>query len=193
MIKPGKSNLERPQKMFKKIISVAILMATTGMASAQSDAAKTAGPYIGASYSYVSVKNDLTNSGDVKLSTVGLLVGYDFNANFALEARVASGVGSDNIRLYGYNVDVKFDRLAGVYGKWSVPIEPQLDIYGLAGFTNGKVKASLRGVTDTESKSSGSLGVGLSYKFNRSNSVSLEYARLYSDTNALSVTSKFAF
>jgi len=193
MITAGKSNLERKQTMFKKIISVAILTATAGMASAQSDATQTAGPYIGASYSYVSVKNDLTSGGDVKLSTVGALVGYDFNANFAVEARLAAGVGSDNIRFFGRDIDVKFDRLAGVYGKWSVAIEPQLDIYGLAGVTNGKVKATLRGVSDTESKSSGSLGVGLTYKINRAYAVSIEYARLYSDANAVSITSKFAF
>jgi opacity protein-like surface antigen len=72
-------------------------------------------------------------------------------------------------------------------------IDDALSVYGVLGATSGKVKVSLGSISDSSSKSSASFGAGLSYQITRSSAVSIEYARLYSDANALSVATRFNF
>ncbi|MFC0168110.1 outer membrane beta-barrel protein [Pseudoduganella danionis] len=179
--------------MLKKIVATTVLITAAGIACAQTSRPAGSGAYLGASYARVTVKNLMSAGDDVSPSTLGAVFGYDFNQHVALEARVAGGVGSDTMNLMGADFHVKFNRLAGVYAKWSQPIDEALSVYGIFGATSGKVKVSLGSISDSSSKSSASFGAGLSYQITHSSAVSIEYARLYSDANALSVATRFNF
>lgn len=179
--------------MLNKIIATTVLITAAGMACAQTSSPAVSGAYLGASYARVTVKNVIANGTDVSPSTLGAVFGYDFNQHFALEARMAGGAGSDTLNLMGADFHVKFDQLAGVYAKWSQPIDEGLSVYGIFGATSGKVKVSLNNKSDSSSKNSASFGAGLSYQLTRSSAVSIEYAHLYSNANALSVATRFNF
>jgi hypothetical protein len=107
------------RNMLNKIVASTLLITAAGMACAQTSAPAGSGAYVGASYARVTVKNVVTSGNDVSPSTLGAVFGYDFNQHVALEARVAGGVGSDTLNLMGADFHVKFNRLAGVYAKWS--------------------------------------------------------------------------
>ncbi|MYM41029.1 outer membrane beta-barrel protein [Duganella qianjiadongensis] len=178
--------------MLNKIVA-AVLITAAGMSCAQTTIPAGSGAYLGASYARVTVKNAVIKGDNVSPSTLGAIFGYDFNQHVALEARLAGGAGSDTLNLAGADFHVKFNRLAGVYAKWSQPIDDGLSVYGVFGATSGKVKVSLGSSSAASSKSSASFGAGLSYQITRSSAVSIEYARLYSDANALSVATRFNF
>ena len=115
--------------MFTKFVSIAALsLATVGAAHAE-------GLYAGALLTRTTVSID--DIGDVNPTTIGAKLGMSINKNFAVEARLGTTLVDDSI----FGSDIKIDNFAGVYAKGILPVSDVASIYGLLGYTQGKLTA----------------------------------------------------
>jgi hypothetical protein len=74
--------------------------------------------------------------GDVNPTAIGALLGMSINKNFAIEARLGTSLSDDSI----FGANVKIDNFAGVYAKGILPVSNVASVYGLLGYTQGKLK-----------------------------------------------------
>lgn len=130
-------------------------------------------------------------------SAVSINVGYQFSANFSLEARAGSGLADDSVRIFGEPASMDVDNFVGAYAKFLLPLTSSLSAYGLAGYTYGKVEA--RGNSSSIKVSEGDItyGAGVDFRLGDHLIINAELARLMdtSDTeiDALSVGLRYAF
>ena len=128
---------------------------------------------------------------------MAIQAGYNFNKNIALEGRIGFGAGSDTIQ----GIDVKVDSYYSILFRGTLPVNDAFNVYALAGHTNGKLKASALGVSDTFSDSGFSYGIGAEARFAGHSAVSLEWGRMLTgqffgadyDADALSVGYRYRF
>jgi Outer membrane protein beta-barrel domain len=150
--------------MFTKFVSIAALsLATVGAAHAE-------GLYAGALLTRATVSFD----GDVDASptTIGAKLGMSINKNFAVEARLGVGLVDDSISV----IDLKVDNFAGIYAKGILPVTDVASVYGLLGYTQGKI--TLEGL-GSDSDSDISYGLGADFAVSANTSVGVEWARLF--------------
>jgi opacity protein-like surface antigen len=153
--------------MFTKFVSIAALsLATVGAAHAE-------GLYAGALLTRTTVSFD--DVGDASPMTLGAKLGMSINKNFAVEARLGTGLSDDSI----VGVDVKVDNFAGIYGKGILPLSDVASIYGLLGYTQGKLKFEAPGLSESDSDSDISYGIGADFAISATTSVGVEWARLF--------------
>lgn len=153
--------------MFTKFISVAALtLATVGAAHAE-------GLYAGALLTRTTVSFD--SGADFNPTTIGAKLGMSINKNFAVEARLGTGLSDDSISGF----DIKVDNFAGVYAKGILPVSDVASVYGLLGYTQGKLKAEFAGQSDSDSDSDISYGIGAEFAVSANTSVGVEWARLF--------------
>ncbi len=159
--------------MKKNACVLTLLVGVTASVAAVADSGAP-GFYFGGGYTGATVDfNDLSKNADT-----GVLfgrAGYQANQNVAFEARLGAGVDDD--RIYGAKVEV--EDLYGVYLKAGVPLQMGFYPYVLLGATHGKVKVSGNGLSESDSSSDISYGLGVDYWFNRQLSADLEYANFY--------------
>jgi len=100
-------------------------------------------------------------SGFPKLNpnAIKLEVGKYVAQNVAIEGHLLFGAGSDTITYLGVDVDLKLKNAISVFIKGDLPMSDTANLYGLLGFTKGKLEASVLGTTFSEDDS------GLSYGF----------------------------
>jgi len=132
--------------------------------------------------------NHLIKSVDLPI-LVGKL-GYQFNQNFAMEARLGFGIDSatkNDFRSQGYYIDKfdgKVDNLLGLYGVAKTDeIGHNLKFFGLLGLTRVSVSSSttiLYGrsytISRSETDTSLSFGGGIEYSLSPKAAITLEYA-----------------
>ncbi|OEY65354.1 porin family protein [Marinobacter sp. X15-166B] len=113
---------------------------------------------------------------------VGRLGHYVHN-NFSVEGRLATGLSDDSTSVEGVKVSLEIDYLLGVYGVGHLPINDQVSVYGLAGFTKAKAsaEASFGGATFSTSDdgTSFSYGVGGQVSLSQNAALTVEYASYY--------------
>jgi opacity protein-like surface antigen len=133
------------------------------------------GFYFGANYAHASYKEQ----GFEKVNPGALVFrfGKELNPNFALEGRVAGGIGHD--RLSGSPVTLEIDHYYGGYGKLMLPLGDRLSLYGLAGFTRGRTTAKNGLASYSQTDGDVSYGFGADIALDRRLSLNLEVARLY--------------
>lgn len=136
--------------------------------------------YIGLGYSYVDA--DIGGITSVDNSLLGLVGGYRFHENFAVEARGYGNISNDSI----LGVDLQIDHSFSLFGKAVLPVWKYLDIYGLLGF--GQIKASVTGQGYNTSDSDSDFQYGIGAAFNKGNplELQLEWVKWY-DNDGLDV------
>jgi opacity protein-like surface antigen len=105
--------------------------------------------------------------------------GMEFTPNFALEARVGSGIKSDSANVSGIDVDLKVNYLYGLYAKGRYEIAG-VTPYILLGYTQGKETATipLLGMSQSEAHGAFSYGIGLDVPVSERVSINAEWANL---------------
>lgn len=137
-----------------------------------------AGPYVGLNYSQYELTNNATTS---TLNPTGATVraGIDFTSFLAVEARAGVGVNSDQRGPAEFDLD----RLYGGYLKLSVPIAGMLKPYAIAGYSEMRGKASVLGVSTTDTYSDESYGVGADASIAGVIGLNVEYMRYLDENN----------
>lgn len=153
--------------MFTKFVSIAALsLATVGAAHAE-------GLYAGALLSRATVSFD--GGDDASPTTIGAKLGMSINKNFAVEARLGVGLTDDSISVF----DLKVDNFAGIYAKGILPVSDVASVYGLLGYTQGKITLEGLGGSASDSDSDISYGIGADFAVSSNTSVGVEWARLF--------------
>jgi hypothetical protein len=136
--------------------------------------------YLGASYN---AQNISLNDRD--FNTAGVVAGYKYNQYFAIETRFSSGTSGYSNGSYSEDIDTQ----ASLSIRASYPIFDSFKLYGLAGYTNTKLK--IKGVgymidssgniiksypfKVTDSDSGLSYGLGLNYEINEQFNIFIDY------------------
>lgn len=153
--------------MFKRFTAAAVLSTMAGFATAQ--------PYVGLDYTFIDAE-------DVDLGAIALKGGYQVNDWAAVEVRAAAGVKDDEL----FGVDAELEHYYGGYFRAGLPNDSIIYPYVIAGYTQGKVKASFRGASITESEGDFSYGLGAELRLNDLWSANVEFMR-YLDTNDVEI------
>jgi len=186
----------RGTKMNAKLVlavgsATALLASTAAIADIQAGSTYVGGQIAQANY-------DVSGAPDFEPTVIVARIGHFFVDNFAVEARLGTGLSDDTNRIFGTNVSVEIDYVFGVYGVGYLPLgDTPLSLYGLAGFTRGKATASALGVSESESDSDFSFGVGLQANFTPQVTGHVEYMSYLDksdyDVTALGVGINFHF
>jgi len=106
--------------------------------------------------------------------------GKEFSRHFAVEGRLGFGIADDTITALGTTISVDVDYAFGVYARGILPLADIFSIYGLIGFTAGKISASAPGVGSfSDSDSDISFGFGADLAISRNLAVNFEWAKLF--------------
>lgn len=116
-------------------------------------------------------------------TAISFKVGNQFNKNFAVEARLGTGLSDDDVSISGQRFDVEVDNFYGVYAKGIVPLSGVFSLYGLVGYTHGEITGSGRGISASSSDSDFSYGIGADFAVSKTLSVNFEWARLFEGDN----------
>ena len=110
-----------------------------------------------------------------------------------IEARLGTTLVDDSI----FGSDIKIDNFAGVYAKGILPVSDVASIYGLLGYTQGKLTAENALGSGSDSDSDISYGIGADFAISATTSVGVEWARLFKGegfkVDGLSVGVSFKF
>ncbi|MGF1692966.1 porin family protein [Photobacterium kagoshimensis] len=141
----------------KKLLALAIV-STIGFGAT---AAQAEGLYVGGDLQLQ--QQTMKGNGDkqkTKLGSINGKVGYEVNEYFSVEGRAGMGVKSGK-----YNaVKAKEKYNVGAYALASYPITDAFSVYGLAGYSYGKVSLEDKGHKEKASLKGLSYGIGAKYK-----------------------------
>lgn len=185
--------------MLKKILigASAVSALTFAGASAQAqgygNGTEDTGFYLQGGYSYLDIQPDGADSG-VDTNAITARAGYQFSPMFSLEADITSGIDDgefdynvdedefdlddnndgDFNDLIGASGDIGLNYLVGAYGRVSLPVTDQLDVFGRAGYAFIDLDATVVTPGGTElgnvedSEDGAALGAGLNYDLTES-------------------------
>jgi opacity protein-like surface antigen len=152
---------------------------------------------------YGGVSYSITDIAGVSPNAIGVHVGAKLHPNLAAEARFGIGMGDDK----GVEVDNYFSVLA----KGILPIQDNLSVYGLVGFSRVAASFSYETVGDcsfdamwnwvctnvtesvSDSDSGLSLGAGAEFALTPKVSLSAEYLMMTGDVDVMSVAASYKF
>lgn len=139
----------------KKLITVGLLsMAATSTAFANE------GFYLGASYTDFRLEETTTPGAKVDLGIAGILAGYRFTENFALEGRVSMGANDGNLG----PAEFEIDSFVAVNVLGSIPLGNQgFSLYGTLGYGRAEISVTAPGLSGSDSETSANYGFGLMY------------------------------
>ncbi|WP_144394745.1 porin family protein [Pleionea sediminis] len=126
--------------------------------------------YVGANYAIVDVDS-------AKPTALSFKYGKHITNNIVVEGRLGLGLSDDELDFFT-DVKAELDNMYGVYGVYRFMPKSSFDLYGLVGFTKGKVSAKGSGFSVSESESDLSYGLGFDIKMSDSTAFNLEWARL---------------
>jgi len=162
--------------MKKSLMLAACLLSTSAMAAEN---------YAGVQYAMVTYSE--SDIPDFNPSALVARVGHNFNKNFAVEGRFGIGIADDSNTISGIPVSVEVDQFISVLAKGSLPLGAGANVYGLIGYTDGKITANAFGFSSSASESDTSFGLGI--EFGKGDTTgSIEYVN-YIDKNDGSLTS----
>ncbi|MFC5079172.1 outer membrane protein A [Vibrio thalassae] len=168
--------------MKKATLKTATLLALMGAVSAPALATSDSGFYLGTYLGAMSAKNT-DNEVNPKSETsvksnfrsLGLKAGYDFNSMFGAEMRHSRDSGKIEKNSQGLAVDHQ----TALYGKVKFNVSDSIELYGLAGVNNIRLKqAGYKGNDNKKTINSFSYGVGAQYNFTNSLGANLELMKL---------------
>lgn len=175
----------------KKVMIAALAVMGMGVIVQAIAATPEQGFYVGGVYSIVSYDEDGFDT--IKPKALALQAGWSFSKYLAAEGRLGFGAGSDDI----LGIDVKVDNYFSALLRGTLPFNDAFAVYGVLGYTTGKLKASGYGITVSDSDSDFSYGIGVEATFAERHGVSVEWGRLLSgdgyDADALSIGYRYRF
>ena len=162
--------------IMKKFAFAALIASLSSIACA-------ADVYVGAGFNQLNI--DIDGGQSLNPTAINLIVGTEVTPNFAVEARLYTSLADDSIRVNNTtSVDIGLDHAEGVYAKGILPINEQVSAYGLLGYTNGALKASVGNTSVTSDDDSDvSYGAGMTFKVNKQVGINLEYARMFTGSD----------
>ncbi|MCW8331009.1 porin family protein [Photobacterium sp. SDRW27] len=136
--------------------------------------------YAGLSYASVDADAEVSNVGSTSFDSnlLGLTIGYQFDANFAVEARAYGNVNDDDIN--GVTAEVK--EHYSLMGRAILPIDRYLKPYALLGYGYSQGRFA----SDTDRDSDIVYGAGLAIGNGERVEVELEWIKLFDDNFNLS-------
>lgn len=172
----------------KESIPVVLFLAIPGIAFAGPLSEGTS--YAGGQFASATYDEDNVDDDWEPTAIVGRF-GYFVADYFSVEGRIGLGLSDDAVTFNTVNgpvdVSVEIDRLVGGYGVGHLPLGDKAALYGLAGFTEGKLTASANGSTVSDTDSGFSLGVGGEFYPNEQFGLNVEYTR-YLDESGYEIT-----
>lgn len=120
-----------------------------------------ASAYVGGAYHMGTYEED--NIPDFELGGIELKVGKYLAPQVAVEGRFILPVADDSAEVDGVDIDLELKKAISFFLRGNIPLSQSANVYGLLGFTKGKLeaKASYQGQSMTISDSDS----GLSYGF----------------------------
>ncbi|NNE63357.1 MAG: porin family protein [Gammaproteobacteria bacterium] len=161
----------------RKILLVALLAFTYG---SNSFAASEGDTYGGIQYSQVTYEVD--DIDDLEPTALVGRYGQFIGENVAVEGRIGFGLRDDSVDVLGADFDLEVDTLLGIYYLFHAPGNSDTSVYGVLGFTRGRISVSL--LDESESGSDGSLSYGVGVNIQ---SFNIEYM-LYLDEDDYEVS-----
>lgn len=117
-----------------------------------------------------------------KPTMAGVVLGYEFHPNFALEGMAATNLDADVISLNGTDVagtSLKVKRAYGFFLKPKAMLTPQLEVFGRLGWIENKTTGQVNGYSLTDTDDDFAYGLGVNYYFNKTTYGSLGYSYFY--------------
>lgn len=147
---------------------------------------------------YGSLGYGSTRTDGADLGSVQGRVGVKLTPHLGVEGELAAGLSDDKTYAAGAPVNVDLKHQAAAYAVGFLPVTPQIDLLARVGYGTTKLKTSLAGVSDSDSKESWNYGVGAQYKFDDKNGVRADWTKseftnsnVDADTLAVSYVRKF--
>jgi Outer membrane protein beta-barrel domain len=96
-------------------------------------------------------------------SALKLEYGYYITDQIAIEGNFAFGIAEDTIDVLGSDVDIEVEQAISLFVKGDLNLSSSVNLYGLLGYTKGKLKATIPDLDETltENDSGLSYGAGL--------------------------------
>ncbi|MEY4733907.1 MAG: hypothetical protein RLZZ464_1973 [Pseudomonadota bacterium] len=119
-------------------------------------------------------------------TVAGVVVGYEFHPNLALEGIAVTNVDPDTISLNGSEVadaSLKVKRAFGFFIKPKVMLTPEWELFGRLGSIENKTRAQYGSLSATQTEHDLAYGIGLNYHFNKTTYGSLGYTSFYDKNN----------
>lgn len=131
---------------------------------------------IGASFVDVDIDGAVNDSFDSDL--LGVIIGYQFNTNLAVEFRGYGNVSDDDLRGVSAEVNNHFN----IVGRAMLPIDRYIKPYALVGFGSTKVKIAAASETETDFL----YGVGVGINKGNALELTVEWTRMFDDSFGVS-------
>ncbi|MGF1834680.1 porin family protein [Photobacterium sanguinicancri] len=145
----------------KKLLALAIV-STIGFGAT---AAQAEGLYVGGDLQLQQqTAKDSGVKQKTKLGSINGKVGYEVNEYFSVEGRAGMGVKNGKYTAGSTELKAKEKYNVGAYALASYPITDSFSVYGLAGYSYGKVSLEANGDKEKVSLKGLSYGVGAKYK-----------------------------
>ena len=135
--------------------------------------------YLGVGYHFGTY--DESGFPEANLNGIKLEVGTYVAPNVAIEGHLLFGSGSDTVTYLGTDIDLKLKNAISVFVKGGLPLSEAANLYGLLGFTKGKLEASVLGTTFSEDDSGLSYGFGAEVAVGSNMYISGEYIMYISE------------
>lgn len=143
--------------------------------------AQRGGLYLGGDISQIQYKEPGFDA--IKPLAIGFAAGHRFNPNFALEARIGTGISDDSVRVDDFDIKAKIDNYVGLYGKAIMPLNYLVELYGLVGYTHARLEARAFGQSQITSDNDFSYGLGAAFEIAYNMSIEIEWARLFDSSD----------
>ena len=130
---------------------------------------------------------------DTNPAVVRGIVGYQFSPNMAVEGMVGLNARDGKETAFGITGKATVDRMVGAYAKSTYTVGDAFELYGRLGVVNYKVSASAGSISDSDSGTDLSFGVGAGYKITRDLSINVDYMDFGDLEGGVAVGMKFSF
>lgn len=176
------------------MLAAVAALASAAAAPAQAQEARP-GSYGGLIFSELTYSQ--SGADTARLTNFGGLLGYVFDPHWSIETRLGFGLNDDRIMVGATPVDVDLDYYWSALLKGIVPLAPRFGVYGLAGFTIGKFRASTPALFVNKWETDFSYGAGVEIGLQPATSLTAEWQRLFQGSgyhlDAVSVALNFRF
>lgn len=137
--------------------------------------------YAGGQFAFLIYDEDGVPDDGRPRAVIGRL-GYFVAERVAVEARLGAGVRDDTVQVPigpggTVGIDLELDRLIGGYLLGHIPLGQSVSVYGLAGYTEAEVTASVDGLSSSETEGGISYGIGAEFHPTDQTGVNVEYIR----------------
>jgi hypothetical protein len=113
---------------------------------------------------------------------IGIVAGYEFHPNLAVEGMLGVNANSDTISLNGAEVpgtSLKVNHAYGIFIKPKVMLTPEWELFGRLGVVENKTTGQVGSYSITDTDHDVAYGAGLSYYFDKTTYGSLSYTNFY--------------